>query len=71
MSIVDAIVVGAGPAGCASAITLAQAGRSVVVIDKAIGGRARIMWRVPGGVVLRVSRGRRLAGWRGRACAWG
>ena len=35
MSIVDAVVVGAGPAGCASAITLAQAGRSVVVIDKA------------------------------------
>ena len=35
MSIVDAVVVGAGPAGCASAITLAQSGRSVVVIDKA------------------------------------
>jgi menaquinone-9 beta-reductase len=36
LSIVDAVVVGAGPAGCASAITLAQAGRSVVVIDKAV-----------------------------------
>jgi geranylgeranyl reductase family protein len=35
LTIVDAVVVGAGPAGCASAITLAQAGRAVVVIDKA------------------------------------
>jgi len=35
LSIVDAVVVGAGPAGCASAITLARSGRSVVVIDKA------------------------------------
>jgi geranylgeranyl reductase family protein len=35
LSIVDAVVVGAGPAGCASAITLAQSGRSVVVIDRA------------------------------------
>jgi geranylgeranyl reductase family protein len=31
----DAIVVGAGPAGCAAAITLARAGRDVVMIDKA------------------------------------
>jgi geranylgeranyl reductase family protein len=31
----DAIVVGAGPAGCATAITLARAGRHVVLIDKA------------------------------------
>ncbi|MEO5839200.1 MAG: geranylgeranyl reductase family protein [Acidimicrobiales bacterium] len=35
MNIIDAVVVGAGPAGCAAAITLAQAGRSVVVVDKA------------------------------------
>ena len=35
MNVVDAVVVGAGPAGCAAAITLTQAGRSVVVIDKA------------------------------------
>ena len=31
----DAIVVGAGPAGCASAIHLARAGRRVAMIDKA------------------------------------
>jgi geranylgeranyl reductase family protein len=31
----DVVVVGAGPAGCAAAITLARAGRQVVVIDKA------------------------------------
>ncbi len=31
----DAVVVGAGPAGCAAAIELARAGCSVVVVDKA------------------------------------
>jgi geranylgeranyl reductase family protein len=31
----DVVVVGAGPAGCAAAITLARAGREVVVVDKA------------------------------------
>jgi geranylgeranyl reductase family protein len=31
----DVVVVGAGPAGAAAAITLARAGRSVVVVDKA------------------------------------
>jgi geranylgeranyl reductase family protein len=35
VTIVDAVVVGAGPAGSAAAITLAAAGRSVVVIDRA------------------------------------
>jgi geranylgeranyl reductase family protein len=31
----DVLVVGAGPAGCAAAITLARGGRRVVVVDKA------------------------------------
>ncbi len=31
----DAAVVGAGPAGCAAAITLAQAGKRVVMVDRA------------------------------------
>ncbi len=32
----DLLVIGAGPAGCAAAITAARAGRTVVVIDKAV-----------------------------------
>ena len=35
MSRADAVVVGAGPAGAAAAITLARAGRDVVMVDKA------------------------------------
>jgi len=31
----DVVIVGAGPAGSAAAITLARAGRSVMLIDKA------------------------------------
>ena len=33
--LVDVVIVGAGPAGCAAAIELRRAGRSVVVLDKA------------------------------------
>jgi menaquinone-9 beta-reductase len=35
MSATDVVVVGAGPAGTAAAVTLARAGRSVVLVDKA------------------------------------
>ncbi|HWJ98800.1 MAG TPA: geranylgeranyl reductase family protein [Acidimicrobiales bacterium] len=38
----DAAIVGAGPAGAAAAITLARAGRSVVLIDKAVFPRDKI-----------------------------
>ena len=33
---VDLLVIGAGPAGCAAAITAARAGRSVVMLDRAV-----------------------------------
>jgi len=32
----EVVIVGAGPAGCAAAITLAEAGRRVTVVDKAV-----------------------------------
>ena len=35
MTTLDAVVVGAGPAGIAAALMLKRAGRDVVVIDKA------------------------------------
>jgi flavin-dependent dehydrogenase len=34
MDVWDAIVVGAGPAGCAAAYDLAVAGQSVLLLDK-------------------------------------
>lgn len=42
MSPYDLIVIGAGPAGCAAAITAARLGRSVLVIDKATFPREKI-----------------------------
>lgn len=42
MSTTDVVILGAGPAGTAAAITLARAGRSVVVIDKATFPRDKI-----------------------------
>ncbi|MGH8049004.1 MAG: FAD-dependent oxidoreductase, partial [Chthoniobacterales bacterium] len=35
MNVYDAIIVGAGPAGSVCAATLAQAGRRVLLLDKA------------------------------------
>jgi geranylgeranyl reductase family protein len=42
MRTVDLVVVGAGPAGTAAAITAARAGREVVVVDKAVFPREKI-----------------------------
>ena len=39
---VDVAIIGAGPAGCAAAITLAEAGRTVAIIDKATFPRDKI-----------------------------
>lgn len=48
----DAIVIGAGPAGCSAAITLAQAGRDVVLLDRAHFPRPKACGEgvMPGGV---------------------
>ncbi len=42
MSAVDVVIIGAGPAGTAAAITLARAGRDVAVVDKATFPRDKI-----------------------------
>jgi flavin-dependent dehydrogenase len=43
----DVIVIGAGPAGCAAAIVLAEAGRSVLVIDRPRGDRRALAESIP------------------------
>lgn len=43
----DVIVIGAGPAGCASAIVLAEAGRAVLLIDRPTGARRALAESIP------------------------
>ncbi|HEU5249438.1 MAG TPA: FAD-dependent oxidoreductase, partial [Thermoanaerobaculia bacterium] len=38
----DAVVVGAGPAGCAAAVTLATRGRSVLLLEKDLFPRHKV-----------------------------
>jgi flavin-dependent dehydrogenase len=47
MRAADVIVIGAGPAGCAAAIVLAEAGRSVLVIDRPRGSRPALAESIP------------------------
>src|SRR5918912_3164909 len=55
---VDLLVLGAGMAGCAAAVRAAQAGASVVVVEKAgaVGGSAAyagFVWSAPSAEVMR------------------
>lgn len=43
----DVIIIGAGPAGCAAAIVLAEAGRSVLLVDRPIGARRALAESIP------------------------
>ena len=47
MRAADVIVIGAGPAGCAAAIVLAEVGRSVLVIDRPRGDRRALAESIP------------------------
>lgn len=47
MRAADAIIIGAGPAGCAAAIVLAEAGRSVLLIDRPAGARRALAESIP------------------------
>jgi flavin-dependent dehydrogenase len=47
MRTADVIVIGAGPAGCAAAIVLAEAGRSVLLIDRPAGVRRALAESIP------------------------
>lgn len=47
MRSVDVIIIGAGPAGCAAAIVLAEAGRSVLLVDRPAGARRALAESIP------------------------
>ena len=44
MDIFDAIIVGAGPAGCAAAYTMAKAGLNILVLERGQYVGAKNMW---------------------------
>jgi len=78
MRTADVIVIGAGPAGCAAAIVLAEAGHSVLLIDRPTGARRALAESIPPSArrvlaELGVDRAVASAGflpWRGNTVWW-